>query len=409
MSEDDWRVGPDAERCSHVRYRVIRSVKMELLRPDLGAPANDPGSYSGLERAAAVPEFVAAVFLSEVIRRSASLLSPMFEAVTPDEFNINMVIPVDQLGQDHAEARFRSALDTAVRLAAMPDVPTDLASLWELWRTEKRRVAEIPPEERSATLVPESQAIIEGAAETTQLEDDRFKAVVDIGAGTTDVAWFKFSGRRGSHRKLPFFASQTKTLGCDALDDHILDNLGSTAEESPRAFAELRGGRPALLAGKSIEVQVNGHSQTVDPELLSASIQDVLPSMYAHYRGVFGAAYEKHRFEKDWEDLGILITGGGSLLPHVRDAFKKHPNRNERLRHVKVDVIDVAAPPELTCVGASNQVPVAVELPFLLTALGLAQPAIGMRIPIAPGGITPTVRPLGEPTGPYVYQAPDDD
>ena len=103
-------------------------------------------------------------------------------------------------------------------------------------------------------------------------------ATVDIGAGTTDVAFF-WCGHEEGIRKAWYYATKSEFIGVDDVDHALVDLVGS----------DLGGARRRREAFSTQDFD-NG----VD------SVRPVLDRLYRHYGKTFGTAYSVAPDEREW-------------------------------------------------------------------------------------------------------------
>ena len=209
--------GTEAER--HENGPVFRSLKRTLISTNGGVR-----SARSLELAPrpqdldAHPHFLVAVYLGAVLRQVRDLVAQEHDA--DPEFFYNLDIPVSQLDGGPVRRGFQTALDAAVDFAETDNLLLDdYRALWERWQEVLGRdtTGAADRERKRWELVPESSAIVKGAeaALVSILPDSRrYTAIVDIGAGTTDVGWFRLVTHEDGD-SLYFFSAETCLVGCD--------------------------------------------------------------------------------------------------------------------------------------------------------------------------------------------------
>lgn len=351
-------------------------------------------------------EILTAGLLSCVIRTAFEALKGAHPGLTHDELLFNVDVPVDALGHSDIEDRYWRLMTVAVSMSQTSLRDSSLGSLADAWASgmEQWQRTEVDPRERKVELVPEAQAVIQGAGEAVPRDRDVYKAIIDVGAGTTDIGWFKLVSRPDGDR-LPFFASATTQLGCDAVDEAMSEELTSDAAERKRLVRKLRGLKASLINGASGTVWAGHQSVVVGPELLSAASERIGADIYGFYKGTFGQAYAKEKDVNRWRDLQVVIVGGGSLLPQIRKPFGNHPARIRGTTNV--ELLDIGDRVRLNAIGRSTERSAVEDAPFLLPALGLSYPRIEMPEPILPEDIPPLPKPPSGPTGPYDYECED--
>ena len=408
--------GDDAER--HKKGIVFRSLKRTLLGADGDVRhETSPELPPSPQDLAAHPHFLVAAYLGSVLRRVRELVTR--EHGADSEIFYNLDIPVSQLDDGPIQRGFQTALDAAVDFAETDDLCLkDYFALWARWMDVLGRENTGSPdrEVKRWVLVPESSAIVKGAeaALASILPDShQYTAIVDIGAGTTDLGWFRWVTREEGDR-IYFFSAQTCLVGCDEVDDELLKISGVPNNDKPRLFPTVRAAKRALAANQC--VNLGREHSLLSPDDLSRAVDKVAGHCFEEYGRSFGEAYTRDKNSDHWRDIRVVLVGGGSQLEGFRDKFSRHPRWQARWFSEYVDLLLPGrsesvrfAAESLATIGVTSVPPNDADIVFLLPALGLSHPADEIPEPGLPGDIPPSPPQRSEPTGLYVYEAPDDD
>ncbi len=182
-----------------------------------------------------------------------------------------------------------------------------------------RDAAEAAGARRPAHLIPEPLAAAIGAE--IPLGSPRGHMVVDIGGGRTEAAVVSMFG---------IVASESLRIGGDRLDDAIAQYvkrrhnllLGErTAEEVKIAIGSALPAEPDRSIGIRGRDQITGLPRTIDlrSSEVTAALQDALGSIVQTVRTVLERTPPE--LASDVIDRGIVLTGGGALLPHLDDLL----------------------------------------------------------------------------------------
>lgn len=396
--------------------RVFRSLKRTLIyaqgdaRP--GTPSGAPPRPQDLD---AHPHFLVAAYLGAVLRRVRGLVAQEYDADT--EFFYNLDIPVSQLDGGRVQRGYQTVLDAAVDFAESDELPEDdYPSLWDRWVEVMGResTGAADPEHKWWALIPESSAIVKGAeaALASILPGSRrYAAIVDIGAGTTDMGWFKWNASDEEDR-LYFFSARTCLVGCDDVDDRLLDILAVPINERIKLFSRVREAKPELSVDRSVDIG-DGY-RSLCPDDLDQAVDKVAGRSFEKYRDSFGQAYKKEKNTDRWQDIRVVLVGGGSQLEGFRRKFKMHPRWQQFGRGVDFLLLGSFESAAFTAntlesMGATEVTPTNADVVFLLPALGLSNPVVEIPDPTLPEEIAPLSQGPRGPTGLYDYEAPDDD
>ncbi len=413
LTDSRFLFGVEAEK--HDTDTVFRSLKRTLITTN-GNPRHLAASeVPPVPQALGThPHFLVAVYLSAVLGQVRELA--MEEYGANSEFRYNLDIPVSQLDGGPIQRGYQTALDAAVDFAETDDLQLDdYPALWHRWIEILNRESTGSPdrEHKRWELVPESSAVVKGgeaALASTVPNSRRYTAIVDIGAGTTDLGWFKL--RRSEEEDCVFFFSaKTALVGCDDIDDRLLDILAVSDTDRALLFPVVREAKPELHADR--QVRMGEGCRPLDPSDLDQAADEVAARSFDAYSASFGDAYKKEKNTDRWKDVRVILVGGGSQLDGFRRRFGQHP-RPHFGRYVDLLVPGTSTSigstaKQLGARGSSSVPPTDTDIVFLLPALGLSNPAIEIPDPILPEDIAPLPRGSRGPTGLYDYEAPDDD
>jgi hypothetical protein len=175
-------------------------------------------------------------------------------------------------------------------------------------------------------------------------------AKIDIGAGMTHANLFRIFGPAQSpKRSLVRAGAAAVPVGMDVVD---------------RAIAQCQGLNGDCLGLRGFERAILQENAKVREALLPVREQ-----IYDSYRKAWMEA--RHTIGNNalelscWRQHKIFVTGGGSLLPFLVDAFRMPPDRRERLSVMKLE-----QPTDL--VRADRREIMSEELPFITVAHGLS-------------------------------------
>lgn len=413
--------GVDAEE--HPTGTAFRSLKRELIstKGDGSHATAPPICPPPTKSLGAHPHFLVAVYLSVVLRQVRKLAEREYGPEC--EFLYNLDIPVSQLDGEAIQRGYQTSLDAAVDFAETDGLQLDdYRALWGRWLVVLGRESTglSDKEHKRWELIPESLAIVKGA-ETASASGDgfastlpksrRYAAIVDIGAGTTDLAWFKWFTRSDSEDedRVSYFSAETSLVGCDDVDHRLLDILGITERDRHRVLPVVREAKPRLH-DEPVDV-VEGY-RSLCPEDLEQAAGQVARRCFDVYGESFGEAYKKEKNTKRWEEVCVILVGGGSQLDRFRRRFRRHPRPFGRLVDFRLpghQPSERIPRQDLGALGMSSEAPADADMVFLLPALGLSHPPIEMPVPTLPDDIPPLPPGPRGPTGLYDYEAPDDD
>ena len=182
-----------------------------------------------------------------------------------------------------------------------------------------RDAAEAAGARRPAHLIPEPLAAAIGAE--IPLGSPRGHMVVDIGGGRTEAAVVSMFG---------IVASESLRIGGDRLDEAIAQYVKRrhnlligerTAEEVKIAIGSALPAEPDRSIGVRGRDQITGLPRTIElrSSEVTAALQDALGAVVQTVRAVLERTPPE--LASDVIDRGIVLTGGGALLPHLDDLL----------------------------------------------------------------------------------------
>lgn len=191
-------------------------------------------------------------------------------------------------------------------------------------------------------------------------------AAVDVGAGTTDLSFFRivetFTDKRWRVSRLAFYSAVAGPPGMDAVGSVLAGTAG---------LLEIRGREAELLEGAASTAE--------------SGVSSVVEEIFALYRKGFQSAYAKERRQGAWDEFKVFRLGGGSYFPPIVNRLRKPPSKNI---HAPV-FAEPGAPTDL-------KIPSAVQLDprFLLVAYGLSVPGLEVPLVDTPDEVQPLDRRL---------------
>ena len=310
MVDDDGRLHVGEQAASRMRDQPWEE-SMRAFKVLLGSSADSLfgttelrqafDHYAGQHPSAGrvlTPETVSFVFLAYVMREARRRISQLPEyRDTRLEFLYNVCLPMQHVESNSALDAFRRVLARAESLER--DWPLDSGADWLAGNFGLYEGNGSPVPGR-VFVVPESVA--EAASYVASLRrSPGLHALIDIGAGTTDVSFFNFVEEpTGEH--CYWYSSGNLPIGGLAIERVVGVNGagGLTAGEISERINALRGGG--------------------QPELVER-VRSVLLRIHAEARPVWSAAYKRLRTEGPWHRVEVFLSGGGAEVVGAKEIF----------------------------------------------------------------------------------------
>lgn len=319
--------------------RVIRWLKMLLAADEDGVDnvyreeVQRAKRYSGCSVSC-----LATLYLANLIARVTTQITSYSarRGLPTPELTINMGAPLETFGhgQDSgASHRFEQALFLAREIA--PQVPATVG--WSLKLAKAafdRVVAEhpvLPPlKSRSTFVVPETHAAVTGAI----IDRHRLAAgnyvVVDIGAGTTDVAVFSYSDvvrkeRRWAVTYLADAVKEEASVQADrCVSELIWEAMMRAGRRPPHDTEMLEMARQAKEESKSVDPVTVAGDFHITRRQINESVSELKRRLFDHYkRTVITALKDKTKYGLQ-QPFSLLMLGGGSRFGPLHGQFVNH-------------------------------------------------------------------------------------
>lgn len=270
--------------------------------PNLREAFDGYAQHHPVEGRVLTPEIVSFVFLAYALREARRSISALPEYRDSKlEFLYNVCLPMEHLESNPALDTFRLILAKAECLES--DWPLDAGPEW-LSENFGSYIAGGSQSSERVFVIPESVA--EAASYLSwQGSMPGLHALVDIGAGTTDVSFFNLveeesEGTLKTH--CYWYSSGNLAIGGLAIERlfDVSEGGALTAGQISAMFRELREGRRPHLA--------NG-------------AREILSAIHEEARPVSGEAYGLLRAETPWHKVEVFLTGGGGEVPGAEAVF----------------------------------------------------------------------------------------
>lgn len=300
------------------RFKVLVAGKYERAFQDEAAVVSYQRYLADhqLDLAACDPEGLTAVFLAFAMQQSLEQLREIFKG---SELSVafNICIPIDHIQNSAVYQGFRRILSTA-------EVLTDYLApgdrqYWPLLErardeltTSSRKGIE---EERRVFAIPESVAQVVCYLVSLKKRPG-IHAVLDFGAGTTDVSIFNLDIPRREQPTTWWYAARNIPRGTAHLELMVADYLGERNEG-------LTGGEDDQVV--RILSRVDGRAPAGDEGVLHTRIVKELQNLRTKTNPVWVEGYRHLARQSDWmkEKVHVFVAGGGAGIPYVRHEFSQ--------------------------------------------------------------------------------------
>jgi len=287
------------------------------------------------------------------------------------KWTYNMVAPLDMVEVPKIEATFEFVLYYAYLMKEKIHQGISLENAKALLSKFTSEAIELPSKDvRQTFVVPETHAAMVGYIISGKAEPGLY-ATIDVGAGSTDVAIFRYCGEP-AERDVAYYSARTGLLGGDAIDHAIYSLLINTFNVQSRDSVELlkniRYSKQDFDEKDGIVVD----GQHLSPKIISDAVGPVLDNIFRHYCHTWGRGYEKEQKQHIWETLDVLLLGGCNQLPFVRAKLSQNPSRalNYIIRHIEIHPVEL--PKDVKVLGSEENLDISKYASLLTIAHGLS-------------------------------------
>ncbi|MBI4564833.1 MAG: cell division FtsA domain-containing protein [Planctomycetes bacterium] len=267
---------------------------------------------------------MAAVFTAVDERHRLTHSAPSFRKVLS-----NGAAPLDQVSLAPLRASFERIFFLAKELAGKVHDGLTVKEARRVLSEEGGRFPAIPPEEdRTAFLIQETIGGLHGPCCEASTPPGLY-AVVDIGAGTTNVTFFRLGSGAGRGRTFAYYSSHTEIVGGDDIDRAILSRVVPASSLPPEGSQQHHEILQRIRLGKqdigSADLELWNGVRMPNAEVRSA-IREVGERIYEVYRRAFKNAYLKEMRGDRWREYTVLLLGGSSWVHGMEELFERRPH-----------------------------------------------------------------------------------
>ena len=257
------------------------------------------------QQSACTPEMITATYLAFVMRRVRRELA---EAMPGTELDVSFVtcVPVDQVEHNTIAAAFRRVTNAAERVE-LAGLDTEPARVWLERARDALREPSLDPRQAKVHLIPEAVAATAGYVQSLQ-RGRGIHALVDIGAGTTDVSIFNIRDTGSGDAETVWYAAQSIPRGTAYLEARLAHELQRAGHQAtPSGLLDLLRGSRGSLPGAS------------------NTIKEELKTIWQQAQKAWLSAHRHLKNETSWKGdaVSVFLSGGGALIPEAASIFRE--------------------------------------------------------------------------------------
>jgi hypothetical protein len=244
----------------------------------------------------------------------------------------NVGAPIDQHNLERGEKAFNEVAFWAEKISPCVEDGVLIQTLLNAYRDISGTHPTVPgPEDRTTFVPPETAAGLMPFV-MSPTSNSGLYGIVDVGAGTTDVSFFRLADiTKQESRVMAFYDARTSVIGSDDIDRGVAHFLLSRMKENSGPVGPLTGNiiTACRLAKERIEYQESAQIQVGDKEavLLHKDLEEAsaptIKTMTAHYIQTNHRAFEKEKRVDKWGSYTLFLLGGGTRMKTVAEALRR--------------------------------------------------------------------------------------
>ena len=207
-----------------------------------------------------------------------------------------------------------------------------------------RRIPIFPPiKDRKTFTVAETRAAMHSIIKSGYYEDGIY-AIIDIGAGTTDISFFRNGMNDIDEKLFSFYFDQSHILGGDDFDSNIYDAIYKKYNlqniDHNLMFPAIQNAKHGMI--------INNGFNLVDFNIILSleNIYNICIGNYLRLSKCFSEslirAFKKEQKWDRWNEINILLIGGGSKLHRIDDSIKSIDIQQLKIWNPKLQKLHMA-------------------------------------------------------------------
>jgi hypothetical protein len=222
--------------------------------------------------------------------------------------------------------------------------------------------------ERKSFILAEPLAVVISYV-NSPLAGEGIHAIIDVGAGTTDVSFFRRSVLAGES-VTSFYYCDSHIVGSDNIDFTIVSELRNLcpSTEIEKLVQSARSSKESYSEG-DLTVQVNGDQATLDRSRLKEILNPVAERVFSGYQETWREAYGIEPAQTRWSHFSVFLVGGGVRLGLIKNACLKKP-----WQHIdKIENRDLPLPEDFVTLNSEDSEIIEEHHPMFLVAYGVSR------------------------------------
>lgn len=267
-----------------------------------------------------------ALYLAHSMKECRELIekSPDYRDVELD-IAFNICMPIDHIQNNVVNGVFRRIFSKAEGIESAWRASAKGTDLWGSLQGQ----GEGPQgSEKRVFAIPEAVAAMASYLVSLRKQPGRH-AIIDFGAGTTDVSICNLSFQTGQSISY-WYAARNIPKGTIGVERVVVKHISECSGDSSCSCCEVTNFLERLAMGNVQTPGDRGESRSLYDNI-HGEIRSIRDSKV--YSEAWGNAYSRLRKQSAWENVEIFLTGGGASLPFVKGVFSVPWWKNLHIRY----------------------------------------------------------------------------
>lgn len=261
------------------------------------------------------------------------------------KITLNAAVPVNFMENEKVKTAFNESLYYANCIHEYVHNGADINELYQTVKDLKISCPEIPgPEIRTTFVQPETITAVFSYV-MSPMADDGLYGIADVGAGTTDVSFFRLS--KFLNNKLSIYSAETHVVGANEIDSALLkwlinqeyfsDDLSDNVRSE--LLQRLKILKQRISPTKSINLKLRNEECTIQSDNFDKIALPIGETIFSNYQKTWRKAYKKEVSQSRWQEYTLFRIGGGSKISIIKKQLSRKPwNRINRILFHELEV-----------------------------------------------------------------------
>lgn len=320
-------------------------------------------------------KFLCALYLAYVLEETNKVIQCRYGSKYDVKVLYNMGIPVDHFENDDCKKLFEETLRVAERLMGHVGQGMLWDDAYQMTLREFQNINIVSQSENKITILKETFAPIFSVILHPSYESGDKHAIIDVGAGTTDIVFFELPEREkmGGIPRLFTLHPRAYSIGCDDIDQGIFKEfkkLNNIPDKWNPFLHAIRLAKHYAEQNNVFKVRMENNNYSIPIELYNKVTKAIADKIYEYYRATAWNAYQKRKRVKLWEELTLFRIGGGNKIRCIRKRLEE-PLPLGYEKNIKLTLRDLPLPDDLKIDSGKGELWVRDNYGFFSIAYGL--------------------------------------